>query len=222
MNTQKTWFTADTHFNHANIIKYSSRPFKDVEEMDSTLIENINNCVNPNDTLYHLGDFAWSWGLTTAEFMEKAQNYRNSINCRNVHLITGNHDPRYHDGRINKSFAKIFQSSCELKNIRFTVNGEKRSAMLCHYSMTVWDNSHYGRWNLYGHSHYMLPDNPDILSIDVGVDAVAARLVGITHQDIKNGAGIHLKPENYRPISAEEIDIIMKTKNFKPIERRVH
>ena len=39
------FFTADTHFNHANIIEYCSRPFKDVNHMNWAMIENWNSVV---------------------------------------------------------------------------------------------------------------------------------------------------------------------------------
>ena len=54
-----TWFTADFHFGHANIIRYCSRPFATVEEMDQTIVERLNASVKPNDVLYFLGDFVW-------------------------------------------------------------------------------------------------------------------------------------------------------------------
>ena len=52
------FFTSDTHFNHKAIISYCSRPFESVEEMNDRLIDNWNQVVKPNDTVYHLGDFA--------------------------------------------------------------------------------------------------------------------------------------------------------------------
>jgi len=56
-NPEHTFFTSDTHFNHANIIKFCDRPFKDVELMNETLIANWNRVVGLDDTVFHLGDF---------------------------------------------------------------------------------------------------------------------------------------------------------------------
>ena len=36
----KTYFIADTHFNHENIIKYCDRPFENVNVMELKLIDN--------------------------------------------------------------------------------------------------------------------------------------------------------------------------------------
>lgn len=54
----KTFFTADTHFGHANIIRYTKRPFETVAEMDATLVSNWNATVGPDDDVWHLGDVA--------------------------------------------------------------------------------------------------------------------------------------------------------------------
>lgn len=56
-DASRVFFTSDTHFNHTNIIKYCQRPFRDIYEMNETLIANWNNVVAPDDIVFHLGDF---------------------------------------------------------------------------------------------------------------------------------------------------------------------
>ena len=55
------FFTADTHFGHANILKHeaASRPFASIEEHDEQLVQNWNAVVGPKDTVWHLGDLGW-------------------------------------------------------------------------------------------------------------------------------------------------------------------
>lgn len=50
----KSFVLSDTHFGHANVIKYDNRPFANVTEMDNKMIENWNKVVMPDDTIYHL------------------------------------------------------------------------------------------------------------------------------------------------------------------------
>jgi calcineurin-like phosphoesterase family protein len=82
----KYWFTADTHFNHANILKYCNRPFKNINEHDYVLIKNWNSRVKPDDIVFHLGDFCFK------ETKDKsAKYYIDQLNGQII-FIAGNHD----------------------------------------------------------------------------------------------------------------------------------
>ncbi len=78
------WFLADTHFSHANIIKYTGRPFDSVENMNAILIDNWNRCVCKDDIVFFLGDF----GMGTVESLNKIYS---SLQGRKI-CIRGNHD----------------------------------------------------------------------------------------------------------------------------------
>lgn len=83
-----TFFISDTHFGHANIIKFERddgtplRPFDTVEDMDEALVKNWNDRVGVKDTVYHLGDVVIN---------RKALPTMDRLNGRKV-LIKGNHD----------------------------------------------------------------------------------------------------------------------------------
>ncbi len=76
------FFISDTHFGHANIIKYCNRPFVDAREMDKILIDNWNSTVSKKDTVYHLGDFS---------FKAPPSHFSKKLNGHKI-LIQGNHD----------------------------------------------------------------------------------------------------------------------------------
>ena len=75
---------SDTHFNHAKIIDYCNRPFKDVDEMNKALIKNWNETVSGDDIVLHLGDVALG-------NKEEARKILKQLNGRKI-LIKGNHD----------------------------------------------------------------------------------------------------------------------------------
>ena len=77
------WFTSDTHFGHANVIKYCKRPYKDVTEMNEMLVVNWNSVVKPDDTVYFLGDFSLSFTAV--------ETYTKRLMGRKI-MIAGNHD----------------------------------------------------------------------------------------------------------------------------------
>jgi superfamily II DNA or RNA helicase len=50
-----TWFTADLHFGHRNIIEHRNRPCSDVDAMNRALIQNWNQVVGTDDTVWVVG-----------------------------------------------------------------------------------------------------------------------------------------------------------------------
>lgn len=78
------FFTADHHFYHTNIIRYCSRPFVTVEEMNEEMVKRWNSVVSPGDIVYYLGDF--SLAKRPVEYFAPRLNGEK-------HLIMGNHDP---------------------------------------------------------------------------------------------------------------------------------
>ena len=148
------WFTADQHFGHGGIdgkhgiIEYCKRPFKDVNEMDEMLIKFWNDVVQPIDTVFVLGDFAF----------KHHETYKARLNGI-IHLMDGSHDS--YDEGVKLTVIK--------QKRYFPDNPEYKDISLCHFAMRSWQNSHYGSWALFGHHHGNL--EPYGLSFDVGVDA---------------------------------------------------
>ncbi len=147
------FFTSDTHFGHANIIKYCARPFADVQEMDRELVRRWNSVVGPRDTIYHLGDFSFGGNARRAEILAKLNGHKI--------LVRGNHDPS-----AAKMLAAGFQEVHEGPH-KF---GE---ITLCHFPWDEFSDARGGTdddggWLFCGHVHTLWKKMPRC--INVGVD----------------------------------------------------
>lgn len=152
------WFTSDTHFGHAAIVSHCRRPFRSVDDMDSYILDRLNQCVQPADTLYHLGDFAWT---------SRWREYRDRIACQTIHLIAGNHDNSKQLKQASRD--GLFESIDYYARLKIGKTGSPNHlrVICCHYPIQMWEP---GFVHLHGHTHGSLL--PEIEGRkDVGVDA---------------------------------------------------
>lgn len=174
----KVWFTSDPHFNHTNIIKYCKRPFDNVEDMNQVLIDNWNMVVDHDDLIICCGDFSLGSSKDAINVLKKLNGHKL--------LIRGNHEKSV----LNSREAMDFFDGGVYDLLEVTILDEEVSdgfqdIILCHYPMVVWDKSHRGSWQLFGHVHGML-DGDKRLSpnqIDIGVDSNGFR--PLSYQEIK-------------------------------------
>lgn len=151
-------WTADLHFGHANIIRYSHRPFADVAEMDAGLVARWNAVVGDDDEVWVLGDVAMG---TITESLANVHHLRG----RKV-LVAGNHDRCWHghgeraeawvDRYLEAGFDEIVQGSTTTEVAGVPV-------LVCHFPyegdshdedrFTQHRPADHGGWLLHGHVH---------------------------------------------------------------------
>jgi calcineurin-like phosphoesterase family protein len=152
--SMSVYFTSDTHFGHARIIESCARPFASVAEMDEAMIARWNARVQTDDTVYHLGDFAFRADYPASHYIMRLNG--------SIHLIRGNHD-----GETLKQSAYRFASVQDILEVRLGAQW----IILCHYPMREWHRAWDGAWHLFGHVHSRLNHAPHGFSLDVGVDS---------------------------------------------------
>lgn len=177
------FFTSDTHFGHSKIIDYCKRPFSSIEEHDKTLIQNWNNVVGQDDTVFHLGDFAYG----NSQFISNIIKQLNG----NIILIKGNHDLR----NMNPTLYNMFSDAVYQARILI----DKQTVYLNHFPFLCFEHGDINLYKdnysiqLFGHVHSgPLTSSEDVnrLNIlfptqyDVGVDN--NNFTPISWIDVKN------------------------------------
>ncbi len=165
---------SDPHFGHANVIKYSERPFVDVAEMDAALIANYVRNVGSKNTVLWVGDCSFHSFDRTAKIVA-------GLPGRKV-LVLGNHD---------RSAAQMARLGFEVVTDRLTLTIAGRVVRVSHLpyrdmdsrevatrsegdekrekGLPVWERRGSEEWLLHGHTHSK--KRRDGQAIHVGVDA---------------------------------------------------
>lgn len=160
-----------------------------VTKHDNALIKNWNQQVGPEDSVYHLGDFAWGT-------YEHINNIIDRLNGK-IYFIFGNHDKEI---RRNTEHCK-FQWAKEV----YELKTGQHTYFLSHYAHLVWNKSHHGARHLFGHSHgtIRLPRFCQQCGSGLTVDYVCGRC-GFSGWGAKMDVGVDCN--DYRPISIDEIE----------------
>jgi len=121
------YLIADLHFDDEKIMNYENRPFETVSEMNEKIINNWNNVVSEDDSVYLLGDIG----------NEQYISILNGIK----YLVKGNHDTFDNNYYRKHGFKEVYDLPVILEEFW----------ILSHEPMYVNTNMPYA--NVFGHVH---------------------------------------------------------------------
>lgn len=131
-------YTSDLHFGHQNVIGFDHRPFADSDEMDRVLMELWNGRVQPDDTVYIVGDLCY-------RSRHGAEWYLRQLKGHKI-LILGNHDAPILE---NKEALHHLEGVEKMMHVRDGAH----QICLCHFPIAEWNGYYKGSWHIYGHIH---------------------------------------------------------------------
>lgn len=133
LEDRKVWVWSDLHFKHKNIIKFSERPYDDLEQMHKHLLLNHNELVGKDDIVIWGGDVGFGGTGVLNEMLAEYNGYKI--------LIIGNHD---FNGK------KLRKLAFDEMHLVYTFETPEVSMLFTHYPMynipAPWVNVH-------GHLH---------------------------------------------------------------------
>ncbi len=161
INPKNTFLFSDPHFDHKNIIRFAHRPFKNVEQMNKTILKNYNKKVKKDSLVYFLGDMTLRGDMTIRKGPKgRAFWYNFWFNQLKGHIIyfKGNHDPK----GFNETVIHV-------DNLYFK---------LSHFPRNRGD---WVGWMIHGHVHDKWPFiNYDYKTINVSVDVTGFKPVRLS------------------------------------------
>jgi calcineurin-like phosphoesterase family protein len=159
-------FYSDPHFGHPNILKYTSRPFANTDEMDAAFIARYNERVQPGEVVLWCGDCSFD-----------LRNFPSILRQMNGHkiLIRGNHDKSKgvmakmgFDVVLDELVLRIGRRTCRVSHYPYA-GSSKRGDRVDERYLNRRPPRHKGEVLIHGHTHS--PHRRDGNMVHVGVDA---------------------------------------------------
>lgn len=149
-----TFFIADHHFGHNNIIDYEKRPFESKEEMETSMIKAWNDVVSNQDMVYILGDFSFG-GYDIWSRILKQLNGK-------IKFVKGNHDKK-------KVINRLLREGLieEFHEVGTAIKVDNTTFNLTHYPLMIGERPL--QFNVSGHIHGQ--PSAHINQFNVGVDS---------------------------------------------------
>ena len=130
------YVTSDTWFGREQILQIANRKdFKDIKDMNNSLIKLWNKTVKKDDVVFHLGNFAWD--PHTAETMLRKLNGK-------IYFLLGPSDEALLD------VYEEFKNAVILEDQILTL--PMHDVVLCHYPLSVWNGKDTGTIHIHGHT----------------------------------------------------------------------
>lgn len=182
-------FISDTHFGHANIIKYCDRPFEfpDTSKMDELMLSGLQQADAEGKTIFHMGDFVFNpKHLLESKWRPTGNHY----------IILGNHD-KYADvdGKYRKLYREFFSTivgySYKWRENVLYIELDEHKIILSHEPQRFLGSAEY---NIYGHHHNNMIRQTDRFKDEYD---------WLFGSSIHFNAGVELT--NYKPISYNDL-----------------
>lgn len=157
---ERVWMTSDMHFLHANIIRYSNRPFYNVSDMTGAHLQLLQK-VPADELLVFVGD------MTMGNYQDGVDLIR-TITARKI-LVAGNHDLTREGLCRYTRERNLFEA---IVPFLFWTGPMARLVLISHYPACV-PNDYKGEliMNYHGHLHEKTMESTDrIKFFNVGWD----------------------------------------------------
>lgn len=135
------WLTSDLHLCHDREFVWKARGFNNVDEMNQAIVDRFNSVIQPEDTLYILGDVMLNDNA-------KAEQYLAQIKGKKI-FIRGNHDTNI---RV-ELYKKYTNEEIKYADV---IKVKKKIIYLSHYpTITANADDDPGKTtlNFHGHTH---------------------------------------------------------------------